>query len=564
MKSFSKSKRNTIVDRKTFSWIAKESPSLIVTIFISKLIQAIESYILVWFLTVSLSSRNFLAFFSIMLVLEMSQRLLQHFSKGETKRLRLSFLKQIALKRIELSFDEKCDAKSQKLMDYQSQNGGPMLNAVTLVERFLSKICALLLALAVVLQRPIPVFVISAAVCCVSALLSRILVTQDELCARRLEAEMEVLSQNNRKGDYYYSLLSSELSRMKSLKCYNAKGFVESKYASFMDPMIRLFARNDKKKHCLGLFEALLSICLGILGYLAACFFIYEGFKLDLMLALSMTSLASISLSFFRNNAEVKENNQRASAFFDFMSQEKKAPQWEEAEKSIALALEGCSFNYPNGQEAIKDVTIELEKGKTYCLVGPNGAGKTTLVKIMLGLLEPAKGRRFKTGSLSFIPYCVQNGQALSFTVAQNLSMKSTVDEDKARQKLLDMDLDLSLSEKLGNDYGQLGRNLSGGNEQRLLCSRAMYFSDDLLVMDEPASSLDAYAEELLYRKALGREKKRTCLLVSHRLASAYFADLVIVMNKGSIEAIGSHDELLEKSPTYRALYEAQKEHYRA
>jgi ABC-type multidrug transport system fused ATPase/permease subunit len=564
MKSFSKSKRNTIVDRKTFSWIAKESPSLIVTIFISKLIQAIESYMLVWFLTISFSLRNFLFFFSMMLILEESQRLLQHYSKGESKRLRISFFKQIALKRIELSFDEKCDARSQKLMDYQSQNGGPMLNAVSLIERFLSKVCALLLVLAVVLQRPIQVLVISAAVCCVSALLSLILVNQDELCAKRLEAEMEVLSRNNRKGDYYFSLLSSELSRMKSLKCYNANGFVEGKYASFMDPMIKLFARNDKKKLCLGLIEALFSISLGILGYLASCFLIYDGFKLDLMLALSMTSLASISLSFFRNNAEVKENNQRASAFFDFMSQEKKVPQWESSEEPIALGLEGCSFKYPNGQEAIRDVTIGLEKGRTYCLVGPNGAGKTTLVKIMLGLLEPTKGRRFKSSALSFIPYCVQNGQALSFTVAQNLSMKNTVDEDKAREKLLDMDLDLSLSEKLGKDYGQAGISLSGGNEQRLLCSRAMYFSDVLLVMDEPASSLDAYAEELLYRRALGKEQKRTCLLVSHRLASAYFADIVIVMSNGSIEAVGSHEELLEKSPTYRALYEAQKQHYRA
>ena len=192
------------------------------------------------------------------------------------------------------------------------------------------------------------------------------------------------------------------------------------------------------------------------------------------------------------------------------------------------IELEKVSFSY-NGYSVLEDVTFAIHAGEFICVVGPNGGGKTTLLKILLGLLKPLKGSVRVFGqppelARQRIGYVPQHAQvdpqfpvtALDVVLMGRLSARprfgffSSRDKQAARRALGQMEL----SDFAGHPFSEL----SGGQRQRVLIARALVVEPELLLLDEPTSSLDLHVENEFYELLHEINKRMTILLVSHDL----------------------------------------------
>jgi ATP-binding cassette subfamily B protein len=254
------------------------------------------------------------------------------------------------------------------------------------------------------------------------------------------------------------------------------------------------------------------------------------------------------------------------------------------------IDLQGVSFAYPGTErEILRDVSLRLPAGSVVALVGENGAGKTTLVKLLSRMYVPTAGRISVDGiPLTDVP--LHEWRARISTAFQDfmrfelLARESVGVGDLPR--IDDLEVVSGAMARAGADavverlpHGletQLGRSwddgvdLSGGQWQKLALGRAMMrLAPLLLILDEPTASLDAQTEHQLFERyaeaaaTWGRETGTITLLISHRFSTVRMADLILVMDGGSISEMGSHGELMERGGLYAELYELQARAYR-
>ena len=247
------------------------------------------------------------------------------------------------------------------------------------------------------------------------------------------------------------------------------------------------------------------------------------------------------------------------------------------------IRLENVSFTYPGGERpALANLDLTIRPGERVALVGENGAGKTTLIKLLLGLYRPTAGRivvdgvdlnelapdgwyrRFGTVFQDFVRYQTtvrenivfgwlegrDDTRALAATVA-----RSGADEVVAA-------LPDGLDTPLGKEF-QAGVDLSVGQWQKLAIARAYFRPANILVLDEPASALDARAEAAVYEHFARMAEASTVLLISHRLGSCRIADRILVLREGALVEQGTHAELLAADGEYAVLYRLQAAWYR-
>ncbi|NUS66337.1 MAG: ABC transporter ATP-binding protein [Saccharothrix sp.] len=254
------------------------------------------------------------------------------------------------------------------------------------------------------------------------------------------------------------------------------------------------------------------------------------------------------------------------------------------------IRLSGVSFTYP-GQEhpAVKDVDLTLRRGEVVALVGENGSGKTTLGKLVTGLYPPSAGTVSWEGvDLSTAdPRSVHDRIAViaqtpvewpvTADLAVRLGRVEHDDRDGARWRravelsgaddvlrALPDGPDTLLSRRFEN-----GRDLSGGQWQRLGIARGIYRDAPILVADEPTAALDAKAEARVFAALRDASTgpsgtTRTTILVTHRLANVRHADRIVVLAGGRIAEQGTHDELMDRAGLYHDMYETQAAAYRS
>ena len=233
-----------------------------------------------------------------------------------------------------------------------------------------------------------------------------------------------------------------------------------------------------------------------------------------------------------------------------------------EAGRIEHIAIDGLCFTYPGADvPALRDVSLELGPGVT-AVIGANGAGKTTLVKILSGLIPPSSGRvglKWEDGSttgLDAIERSVlfQAPTQFRLTVAQCVTMRSTIDaseEARVRQVLSDVGLSEvierlpdGLDTVVGGGFGGVA-DLSGGQWQRLALARLLYGDSPLIILDEPATHLDAAGEAQLLDRLLGLSSDRIVLIVTHRGETIQTCDRVVelsdghVVGEGAVPAVG-------------------------
>jgi ATP-binding cassette subfamily B protein len=248
-----------------------------------------------------------------------------------------------------------------------------------------------------------------------------------------------------------------------------------------------------------------------------------------------------------------------------------------------AFRFEDVGFRYPGADRwAVRHLTFTLRAGEVLALVGENGAGKTTLVKLLARLYEPDEGRILLDGHdlreydldvlRANIGVIFQDFVRYHLTAAENIAV-GRIEAAGDRQRI-ESAAARSLADetirKLPAGYDQVigkrfrnGVELSGGEWQKIALARAYMRDAQLLILDEPTAALDARAEFGVFQRFKELTRGKTAVLISHRFSSVRMADRILVLADGSLEAMGTHEELLTRGGRYAELFELQAAGYR-
>jgi ABC-type bacteriocin/lantibiotic exporter with double-glycine peptidase domain len=229
--------------------------------------------------------------------------------------------------------------------------------------------------------------------------------------------------------------------------------------------------------------------------------------------------------------------------------------------------LQNASFRYPGKNEnSLTDVSLDVEPGTVVALVGPSGSGKTTFVDLLLGILQPTSGE-IKISDLppslaviqhpGAIAYVPQNVYISNGSIQHNVTLgyPENSQDEKYVWDALHMahlsELVLSLPNKLDENVGENGNQISGGQRQRLGIARAVFTRPKLLVLDEATSALDGQSEAEISQAISDLKGTTTLVIVAHRLSTVRDADLVIYLEGGQIVAKGSFSEVRSAIPNF-------------
>jgi ATP-binding cassette subfamily B protein len=247
------------------------------------------------------------------------------------------------------------------------------------------------------------------------------------------------------------------------------------------------------------------------------------------------------------------------------------------------FTFENVGFRYTHSEQwANRHLSFTLHAGEKLALVGENGAGKTTLVKLLARLYDPTEGRILLdgvdlreydlTGLRMNIGIIFQDYLRYQMTLSQNIAVGNIAQKDNhdriaqaATQSLASL-----LADKLPGRYEQaLGRRfnqgveLSGGEWQKVALARAYMREAQLLILDEPTAALDARAEYEVFQRFADLTRGKSAVLISHRFSTVRMADRILVLEKGTLIEIGSHEELLGLDGRYAELFHLQAMGYR-
>ena len=238
-----------------------------------------------------------------------------------------------------------------------------------------------------------------------------------------------------------------------------------------------------------------------------------------------------------------------------------------------AITFDNLDFRYAEGETlAVNDVSLRVEKGESLAVVGRNGSGKTTLLSLLPRFFKPESGRiLIDDTDVRDVPLdelrkrmSVVTQEAVVFpgTIAENIAYANprASRDDIERAAELAYAHDFITAKPGGYDFPLtgLGGQLSGGQRQRLNIARAILRDAPILILDEATSQVDAESEHLIQQALVQLMRGRTTFVIAHRFSTILDCDRIALMERGRLEAVGTHGELLETSDLYRALYDRQ------
>ena len=238
-----------------------------------------------------------------------------------------------------------------------------------------------------------------------------------------------------------------------------------------------------------------------------------------------------------------------------------------------AIEFDQIHFEYSDADERVLDgVSFTIKKGEIVALVGPSGSGKSTIADLIPRFFDVSKGalridgknvRKISFSSLrGSMGIVTQEVILFNDTIRKNIAYGQSDVTEEAIQKAAEAANALEFIKQTPDGFdtliGERGVNLSGGQKQRLAIARALLKNPPILILDEATSALDTESEKMVQKAIEVLMKDRTVLVIAHRLSTVQNADKIVVLDKGKILEVGSHNELYEKGGLYRRLYDIQ------
>jgi len=242
-----------------------------------------------------------------------------------------------------------------------------------------------------------------------------------------------------------------------------------------------------------------------------------------------------------------------------------------EKEFTDSIEFRNLSFSY-NGKAVLHNINLTIKAGRTLGIIGPTASGKTTLVSLLARLFPVPRNSLFIDGidindwdikalrkQIGFVP---QEPFLFSDTIGANILFSTDKENsDTARQAARAAVIDKEINE-FPDGYetilGERGITLSGGQKQRVAIARAIVTDPKIVILDDATSSVDTETEHLINQHLKDELKKRTAIVISHRISAVKDADLIIYLDKGVIVERGTHEELIAMAGRYKTLYRAQ------
>ena len=303
----------------------------------------------------------------------------------------------------------------------------------------------------------------------------------------------------------------------------------------------------------------------------------------------AVVSIATCVTSLISTSATVYEGTLFIDNLISFTREKQTVVPIKEKPEHVAknsphtLVFEHVYFKYPGSDRyVLEDINLTFRPGETVVLVGLNGAGKTTLIKLLTRLYDPTEGRILLDGRdlreydvselYSIFGIIFQDFGKYAFTVGENIAfgdIHKPYDEQEIKNAAVQSNVDGYVSTlpdgydtPLMRIFEQNGTELSGGQWQKIAVARAFYADSDILILDEPTAALDAIAEQEIFNQFDRLRADKTTIFVSHRLASATGASLIVVLEYGKVIEPGTHRELMEQKGRYFELFSTQAKRY--
>jgi ATP-binding cassette subfamily B protein len=233
------------------------------------------------------------------------------------------------------------------------------------------------------------------------------------------------------------------------------------------------------------------------------------------------------------------------------------------------IEFRGAGFAYHDQEAILNDISFTVMPGQTVALVGQTGTGKTSLVKLINRTYDATQGqvlvdgvdvRDWNLASLrQQISIIEQDIFLFSRSISDNIAFgkpDATQEEVEAAARAAQAhEFILEFENEYDTVIGERGVTLSGGQRQRLALARAFLTDPRILVLDDSTSAIDSATEDLIQRAIANAAKGRTTILITHRLSQIRWADLIVVLRKGRVAAIGNHEQLMQTSPAYRRIF---------
>ncbi len=398
--------------------------------------------------------------------------------------------------------------------------------------------------------------------------------------------------ENERKLSYIYDVMT-KYQYAKEIRINNAKSYIKKKYTDIFSAQIVKLNQLLKRKFGVNLLSTFISVLQSAVMYIyftyQACYLKINIAQYTVMLA-SATLFTGVLLKLFKALGTVNNCLKAAEYLREYEDTVNKNSNLNGSnnlsEKKIdfsnsVIRFENVSFKYPDTSYYIlKNINVEISEHKRLGIVGLNGSGKTTFIKLILRIYTPTEGKITLNGiNISDIPYkqysehlgaVLQDYCLFAYSVIENIVFDGVYHS----AALTDCIFQSGLAEKVKNlpngiktsvyrDLDDDGIEFSGGEGQKLAMARMLYKNADILILDEPSSALDPYAEYELFTHLSDISRGKTTIFISHRLSSVQFCDKIIVLNEGAIIEEGTHKELLNRKGFYSDLYYSQAKYYR-
>lgn len=373
------------------------------------------------------------------------------------------------------------------------------------------------------------------------------------------------------------SILRENLTGVRVVKAFGRESFEiekyekeNEKYTKLNYNLIKIISNYWGVSDFLCMFQIGLILISGIyfavageisLGTLVV-FITYEGMLLwpvrQLGRILSDMGKMIVSLGRISNILEIAEEEENGKALMPKIKGE--------------ISFENVSFSYEKNTSVLEDVSFNVKKGETVAVVGPTGSGKSSLVNLLMRLYDYNKGsikidgvelkdikRKWIRDHIGIV---LQESFLYSRTIKENIKMPKldAVDNEIEKAASIAAVHNVITSFEKGYDtiVGENGVTLSGGQRQRVSIARTIIRNSPILIFDDSLSAVDAETDRIIRQKLKEKRKGVTTFIISHRISTVMDADKIIVLNRGKVEDIGTHKELINKEGIYKRIWEIQ------